>query len=424
MTAGSEQHERAEGRWHGRVPFVVGLVVALALVVAALVVLDDDEEEVATTGTTTTTLTVATSSTAPTGTADLVWPPRTHDQYTDPVAAARSFLEEYVGFRDPPLSEVRPGPGSTGEVDVHGVAEDGSARRDKVVSTVTLRQAAGGWMVTGARSADVVVDAPKVLDTVGSVFVAEGRSRGFEGTIVVSVVDGGGTAADALGQAVGIAGAAADLAPFRLEVTTDRRPAAASGSLLFATDTGCSGCTAAFAVLPVRFAAASAGGLGTETLRIDGIGPITIGMTLEEATAALGRPVRLDTGGLPGPEDEAECGYAAADGVPEGLRFMLTRSGPTDAWRVNRIDVDRESRITTTEGIGVGATEADVTRAYEGRPGGLAVEPHKYVPGGHYLVHDPDGPDRLLLVFETDGARIVAFHTGRQTEARYVEGCA
>ena len=181
-----------------------------------------------------------------------VWPPAGHRQYTDPVLAVRSFVTEYAGSDVAPLSPFRAGPGSSGEVDVHLVGEGGEVLEDRVVATVEVARAGEVWVVTGARSDDIVVTAPRPLDVVGTRVVVEGRSRGYEGTIVATVRDGGQGAARWLGQAVGIAGSY-DLMPFRLEVVVTTAPSAAAGSVLLSTDTGCSGCNTAFAVVPVRF---------------------------------------------------------------------------------------------------------------------------------------------------------------------------
>lgn len=242
---------------------VLAVAAAVAVVLGLTTVLDDGSpEQLRTTGPGTTTTTVpATTSTTPVSPEvdapdDAVWPPPGHEPFADPVAAARSFVEEYLGTPDPPLSAFRPGSASEGEVDVYLVGEDRSVRRDRVVGTVALRQVGGAWMVVGARSADIVVDNPKPLDTVASPVVADGRSQGYEGTIFVTVVERGTAPREQLGEAVGIAGSYEGLAPFHLEAALDRPPSQPVGSLLFSTDTGCAECNTSFAVVPVRFAAA------------------------------------------------------------------------------------------------------------------------------------------------------------------------
>ena len=426
-----------------------GVLAAAAAVAAVLglatVVGDDGPDQVRTTDrptttTTTTTPPATTTSVAPdlgSQSADAIWPPPNHEQYADPQGAARSFVQEFVGFPDPPLSAFRPTSGADGEVDVHLVGEGGGVRRDRVVSTVLLRQAPDGWKVIGARSPDIEVDTPRHLDTVGGLFVAEGRSRGYEGTISVVVVEAGATARRPLVQVTGIGGAGAELEPFHLDVVIDPPPSLPAGALLFTTDTGCSACNTAFAAVPIRLGMAtlettpaappaSEAGLTDETpLRFDGIGPVTIGMTLDEATAALRGPVRLQEQLLLEPATAALCGYARANGGPQGLLFMVTRDRPADPWRINRIDVEQESRVATEAGIRTGDTAAAVRRAYEQPSMALSIAPHPYLgTAGSYLSVVRDGANGLLLLFETEDGRVLRYRSGREAEVRYIEGCA
>ena len=70
----------------------------------------------------------------------------------------------------------------------------------------------------------------------------------------------------------------------------------------------------------------------------------------------------------------------------------------------------------------VGQSRAEIERLYAGR---VQVQPHEYVPGGHYLrVTDPAIRDGAL-VFETDEAgRVTRWRVGRAPQVDYVEGCA
>jgi hypothetical protein len=159
-------------------------------------------------------------------------------------------------------------------------------------------------------------------------------------------------------------------------------------------------------------------------LRFDGIGPIKVGMTLAEASTAAGRPVRVDPRSQIDPADA--CAFAAVDGGPPGLQFMVGRPRATDPWRIARVDIAGTSRIATVSGIRIGATEDDVKRIYTGpgRTGTLTIEPHTYVEQGHYLNYDVDGPAGDLLLFETDGIHVTQFRSGEQTAVQAVEGCA
>jgi hypothetical protein len=155
-------------------------------------------------------------------------------------------------------------------------------------------------------------------------------------------------------------------------------------------------------------------------LRFDGIGPIKVGMTLTEAKAAVGKPMPVDENS---PTDV--CNFAKVQGGPAGLSFMVERAKPTDPWHIARVDVDG-GKIVTVSGVGIGATEDEVKKAYsgEGKSGTLQVEPHKYVEGGHNITYDVDGPQGNLLLFETDGKKVTQFRSGQQVPVEYVEGCA
>ena len=104
-------------------------------------------------------------------------------------------------------------------------------------------------------------------------------------------------------------------------------------------------------------------------LSLDGLGPVDIGMTLDQASAAAGTPIRIRPGHDPfGPE----CQYAQAADLPE-VNFMLING------RIARVDVGDGGgrRVTTVSGVGTGDTEEAIKRTYPGR---IRVEGHPYVP--------------------------------------------
>jgi hypothetical protein len=145
-----------------------------------------------------------------------------------------------------------------------------------------------------------------------------------------------------------------------------------------------------------------------DRLRIDGIGPVTVGMTLAEAEHAAGQPFT-----------------AFKDDLGNGCGFVSPRSGSPDVsfmvggGHVVRVDVREGSSTRTDHGIGLGSTEAEVEAAYPGR---VVVRPHAYT-SGHYLrVVSDDG--LLVLVLETDGTRVTLMRTGTAEAAGQTEGCA
>ena len=142
------------------------------------------------------------------------------------------------------------------------------------------------------------------------------------------------------------------------------------------------------------------------TVRLDGAGPVSYGMSVPEAAAAAG-----DATDAPLPSDE--CRFVRLNGMPDGLRFMAERG------RIVRADVTAGA-LATAAGARIGMTEEDVQSLYRGA---LEVRPHKYDSTGRYLVLVPDDADSLRLVFETDGRAVTRYRSGLLPAAEYVEGC-
>ena len=157
---------------------------------------------------------------------------------------------------------------------------------------------------------------------------------------------------------------------------------------------------------PVRQERLSAG----SRLSLDGIGPVDIGMTIDEASEAAGAPIRI----LPNPPFNPECHYAEAAGIPE-VKFMVING------RIARVDAS--GRVTTVSGMGKGSTEDAVKQTYPGR---IEVQRHPYVPTGRYLVYVPADPDlaHLSMIFETDGRVVTTFRAGMKGAVAQIEGCS
>lgn len=145
------------------------------------------------------------------------------------------------------------------------------------------------------------------------------------------------------------------------------------------------------------------------TIRSDGVGAVTFGMSLAEARAALGES-------LSGAPSDGSCGFVVPPGAPAGVRFMVEQG------KVVRVDVD-SSGVRTQAGTEVGMSEGDVRGRYATA---LRVQPHKYHPKGRYLVVQGTAPadSARRLIFETDGERVVRYRAGITPAVEYVEGCA
>lgn len=138
-------------------------------------------------------------------------------------------------------------------------------------------------------------------------------------------------------------------------------------------------------------------------------GPLRIGMTVAQASRALGARLVLEDSAGPG------CDVAEPPGGPADFSVMVI------ADTLVRFDV-MDSRTRTAEGVGVGSSEAAVFAAYPGR---VTVEPHKYGgPEEHYLIVPAHPDTAYAFVFETDGRKVTQWRAGRRVEVAWVEGCS
>jgi hypothetical protein len=146
------------------------------------------------------------------------------------------------------------------------------------------------------------------------------------------------------------------------------------------------------------------------SLNEDGLGPVQIGMTLDEAVSMGLLNER--------PDIKPACDFvypAVGSGVPSDAGVMVVKG------KVARIDVDTGS-VTTEDGAKIGDTEDRVKSIY-GED--LEVRPHKFIEGGHYLVVKGDSASAgKEIVFETDASgKVIMFRAGRVPEVEWVEGC-
>ncbi|MEG4090721.1 hypothetical protein [Microcoleus sp. Pol12B4] len=152
-------------------------------------------------------------------------------------------------------------------------------------------------------------------------------------------------------------------------------------------------------------------------LAINGIGPIRVGMTVDEASKAGGiRLIRSGSGGI----DEYLCSYVQPKGEPKGISFMITNG------RIARVDISSKL-ITTISGARIGDNENRILSLY---PDQIKATPHPYVShppdNGKYLTFVPkDAADKnYRIIFETSKNRVERFRSGKLPEVEYIEGCS
>lgn len=149
------------------------------------------------------------------------------------------------------------------------------------------------------------------------------------------------------------------------------------------------------------------------TITTGGLGPVRIGMTVDEATKAAGRIVVAPTAAAmtasPG------CAFARVEGLP-GVGLMLNDGV------IGRVDIS-SGPISTSSGAHIGSTEQEIKTLF---PGIITVTDHAYVDGGHYLTLTPtaDTLKDFRVVFETDGQVVTSYRAGKAPQVEWIEGCA
>jgi hypothetical protein len=144
---------------------------------------------------------------------------------------------------------------------------------------------------------------------------------------------------------------------------------------------------------------------GDWVIREDGVGPVKVGMTLAQLSAALHQEMAADE------RDEQSCFYINARGH-DSVSFMIIDG------HMARVEVGAPG-VKTSTGIQVGDSEGQVRKIYGAR---MKVTAHQYIDTGHYLtVRSADG--RYGIRFETDEGKITTFYAGKYDAIQYVEGC-
>lgn len=171
----------------------------------------------------------------------------------------------------------------------------------------------------------------------------------------------------------------------------------------------------------------SAAGLTVNSrVGLKNIGPVVVGMTLEQladaAKVTLTRQPDFDQAIA-----TTGCAYVSPGTIPgyvpppnsgnkSPIAFMIKEG------KLARIDI-LGGEFQTTQGIKIGSTETEVQAAFGGTS---PLPPRAFIgPPYRYLTATPRQPEDqdFRIVFESDGAKVVSYRAGKLPEVDYKNGC-
>lgn len=175
-----------------------------------------------------------------------VWPFATSaTRYAEPVEAARTFAESYLGYVAPVMGPFQQGDSRSGEVTVQ-------AKAAGPVTTVIVRQLAPDdtWWVLGASTPTLQLESPTTLATISSPVTLAGQSTAFEATVNVEIRQDGTTTPLAADIVMG--GSNGQMGPFSKAVTFGP-PQASAGAIVVKVLSAEDGAISEASVIRVRF---------------------------------------------------------------------------------------------------------------------------------------------------------------------------
>jgi hypothetical protein len=153
---------------------------------------------------------------------------------------------------------------------------------------------------------------------------------------------------------------------------------------------------------------------GDSRLRVDGIGPVSVGMTLAEASKAAGVPLERTDGPY--------CTALRTPGVA-GLTLISTNSS---GGRIDLITVG-PGPVTTVSGIRIGSSLEDLRRAYPESQLHARLSSVNGVPQPGRAVFQPNDPALadFSMTFSLSERQVVEhIDAGRRAQAESDEPCA
>lgn len=141
-------------------------------------------------------------------------------------------------------------------------------------------------------------------------------------------------------------------------------------------------------------------------LRLDGVGPLKIGMSFDAASKLVGNLLlrtKVDERASP------DCDYLALPGH-DGIYVMFVND------KLKRVDI--QQRAFTDKGDTIGDPVAGLINRYPG----IKIEPADYTPADSYLTYRPNNGALAMRFLEHDG-KIEAILAGAIKQVQVMEGC-
>lgn len=172
---------------------------------------------------------------------------------------------------------------------------------------------------------------------------------------------------------------------------------------------------------PAPAPAATSAAIDPTVLTGKGIGPVRIGMTAADLTAAWGPDSEP---GAVGGAEPGMCDQYHPSGAPAGVNVMVQQGVLT------RITLMRDATVKTDKGFGLGDAAAAIKAAYGGA---IVAQPHKYepAPAEDLIAWSRDGsttyvtnPAARGVRYEIDtSGKVKMIHAG-DPSIQLVEGCS
>jgi hypothetical protein len=145
----------------------------------------------------------------------------------------------------------------------------------------------------------------------------------------------------------------------------------------------------------------------------DSLGPIKIGMKIEEAEKAANKKFNLNPYGVKY-SDKEECLYVIFDDSAKDLFFMVNQGV------IVRIDVETPKTITDF-GVNIGTKLQKVKELYKGE---VASFPEKYSGLEQLELSKKDKPNYKMIIDSDEKGDVTHIRNGRVPEVEYVESCS